>query len=100
MAEDQARPGGPDLEQGIALAELADGGKLVGHVGDEQVLLVRSGAKVFAVGANCTHYHGPLVDAALATTPATGTCSIGSVWVCPDETKQKPVYKANIDYSK
>ena len=61
MAEDQPKPAGPDLAQGIALAELADG-KLVGHVGDEEVLLVRRGNDVFAVGAHCTHYHGPLGD--------------------------------------
>jgi NADPH-dependent 2,4-dienoyl-CoA reductase/sulfur reductase-like enzyme/nitrite reductase/ring-hydroxylating ferredoxin subunit len=59
---DQTEPSGPDLTQGIALAELADGGKLVGHVGDEEVLLVRRGTEVFAVDAHCTHYHGPLVD--------------------------------------
>ena len=62
MAEDQAEPSGPDLARGIALVELADGGKLVGHVGDDEVLLLRRGAKVFAVGAKCTHYNGPLGD--------------------------------------
>jgi NADPH-dependent 2,4-dienoyl-CoA reductase/sulfur reductase-like enzyme/nitrite reductase/ring-hydroxylating ferredoxin subunit len=31
-------------------------------VGEEQVLLVRQGMDVFAIGALCTHYHGPLVD--------------------------------------
>jgi apoptosis-inducing factor 3 len=62
MAQDQDNSSSPDLVQGIALAELADGGKLVGHVGDEQVLLVRRGTEVFAVGARCTHYHGPLGD--------------------------------------
>src|SRR5262249_26283154 len=62
MAQDEAKPAGPDLEQGIALAELADGGTLLGHVGDEEVLLVRRGSEVFAVGAHCTHYHGPLAD--------------------------------------
>jgi apoptosis-inducing factor 3 len=62
MAEDQAQPAGPDLAQGIALAELPDGGKLVGHVGQEAVLLVRSGPDVFAIGAHCTHYSGPLAD--------------------------------------
>jgi apoptosis-inducing factor 3 len=62
MAQDQAKPTGPDLVQGIASTELADGGKLVGHVGDEEVLLVRRGTEIFAVGAHCTHYHGPLVD--------------------------------------
>ncbi len=79
MAEDQAGPSGPDLAQGIALAELADGGKLIGHVGDEQVLLVRRGTEVFAVGAHCTHYNGPLVDGLVVddtnrTTPNAPRC--------------------------
>jgi apoptosis-inducing factor 3 len=62
MAEDQAGPAGPDLTQGIALAELPDGGKLVGHVGNEAALLVRRGVDVFAIGAHCTHYSGPLAE--------------------------------------
>src|ERR1700687_868724 len=62
MAEDQTGPGGPDLAQGIALSQLTDGGKLVGHVGGDDVLVVRRGAEVLAVGAHCTHYHGPLAD--------------------------------------
>ena len=59
MAQEQVA--GPDLTQGIALAELASG-KLVGHVGTEEVLLVQIGAEVFAIGAHCTHYHGPLAE--------------------------------------
>jgi NADPH-dependent 2,4-dienoyl-CoA reductase/sulfur reductase-like enzyme/nitrite reductase/ring-hydroxylating ferredoxin subunit len=62
MAQEEAKPTGPDLSLGIPLEQLADGKKLVGHVGDEDVLLVRRGHDVFAVGAHCTHYHGPLVD--------------------------------------
>jgi nitrite reductase/ring-hydroxylating ferredoxin subunit len=62
MVQDHAKPSGPDLARGISLAELADGGKLVGHVSGEQVLLVRRGTEVFAVGARCTHYGGPLID--------------------------------------
>lgn len=62
MAQDHAKRTGPDLAKGIALAEFADGGKLVGHVGDDEVLLVRRGTEVFAVGAKCTHYGGPLAD--------------------------------------
>jgi apoptosis-inducing factor 3 len=61
MAEEQAAPRGPDLTQGVAFADFSDG-KLVGHVGGEEVLLVRSSAEVFAVSAHCTHYHGPLAD--------------------------------------
>lgn len=62
MGKKEEGPRGPDLTAGIALEELPDGSKLVGHVGDAEVLLVRQGEEVFAVGAHCTHYHGPLVD--------------------------------------
>ena len=51
-----------DLKAGIALDGLADGGMLVGLVGDEEVLLARRGSEIFAVGAHCTHYHAPLAD--------------------------------------
>ena len=61
MEQEQSAPSGPDLAQGVASTDLVDG-KLVGHVGDEEVLLVRSGSRLFAVGAHCTHYHGPLGD--------------------------------------
>jgi NADPH-dependent 2,4-dienoyl-CoA reductase/sulfur reductase-like enzyme/nitrite reductase/ring-hydroxylating ferredoxin subunit len=61
MAQEQTAPGGPDLTKGVAFADLA-GGKLVGHVGDEEVLLVRSGAEIFAIAAHCSHYHGPLAE--------------------------------------
>jgi apoptosis-inducing factor 3 len=62
MAEASAEPTGPDLAEGVALADLADGGRLVGHAGSEPILLVRRGKDVFAVGAQCTHYNGPLGD--------------------------------------
>jgi len=61
MAQDENKPQGPDLSQGVALTDLVDG-KLLGHVGDEEVLLVQSGDEIFAVGAHCTHYHGPLAE--------------------------------------
>src|SRR5262249_18070906 len=50
----------PNLRNGIAEGDLADGEMLVGQVGDEQVLLARRGREVFAIGAACTHYGGPL----------------------------------------
>ena len=62
MADDQAKPSGPDLAAGIAFSELADGGMVAGHVGEEQVLLVRVGKEVFATAAHCSHYHGPLAE--------------------------------------
>ena len=61
MAQEPSPPGGPDLTQGVTLAEFVNG-KLAGHVGSEEVLLVRNGAGIFAIAAHCSHYHGPLVD--------------------------------------
>jgi len=61
MAQGQSVPGGPDLTQGVAISDLVNG-RLVGHVGKEEVLLVRAGSKLFAIGAHCSHYHGPLAD--------------------------------------
>ncbi|MES1243687.1 MAG: FAD-dependent oxidoreductase [Acidobacteriota bacterium] len=56
------KPSGPDLTQGIPLADLPDGGQVAGHVGGEPVLVVRRGEEIFAVGASCTHYGGPLAE--------------------------------------
>ena len=38
------------------------GETLLGHVGDQDVLLVRSGSEIFAIDAHCSHYHGPLAE--------------------------------------
>ncbi|HEX5049684.1 MAG TPA: FAD-dependent oxidoreductase [Gammaproteobacteria bacterium] len=56
---------GPDLSEGVALDDLADGKLLTGHAGGEAVLLARRGDDVFAVGATCTHYSGPLGEGLL-----------------------------------
>jgi len=53
---------GPDLTQGVALAEVADGAILLGHAHGEPALLVRRGSELFAIGATCTHYGAPLAD--------------------------------------
>ena len=53
---------GVDFTRGVAIASLADGAMLRGHVGDEPALLVRRGAELFAIGATCTHYGGPLAE--------------------------------------
>src|SRR5712671_154782 len=61
MAE-QSKPQGPDLAQGVPLNDVADGGMLGGHVGEEAVLLARRGSEFFAIGATCSHYGGPLAE--------------------------------------
>ena len=55
-------PGGPDFKSGIPARDVPDGGMVLGHVDDEAVLLARAGDEFFAVGAHCTHYHGPLAE--------------------------------------
>jgi NADPH-dependent 2,4-dienoyl-CoA reductase/sulfur reductase-like enzyme/nitrite reductase/ring-hydroxylating ferredoxin subunit len=62
VSESTSGPTGPDLTAGVELAQLADGGMLLGQAAGEAVLLARSGENVFAVGATCTHYSGPLAD--------------------------------------
>ncbi len=61
MTQERATPSGPDLTRGIALSEFIDE-KLLGHVGDRDVLLVRTSDGIFATDAHCSHYHGPLAE--------------------------------------
>jgi NADPH-dependent 2,4-dienoyl-CoA reductase/sulfur reductase-like enzyme/nitrite reductase/ring-hydroxylating ferredoxin subunit len=61
MADQQTAPAGPDLTKGVALSEFS-GATLLGHVGEEEVVLIRSGSDIFALDAHCSHYHGPLAE--------------------------------------
>jgi NADPH-dependent 2,4-dienoyl-CoA reductase/sulfur reductase-like enzyme/nitrite reductase/ring-hydroxylating ferredoxin subunit len=53
---------GPDLKAGVDFDSLAENSPLLGHVDGEAVVLVRRGRQVFAIGATCTHYGGPLAE--------------------------------------
>ncbi len=53
---------GPDLKAGVDFDSLAENSPLLGHVDGEAVVLVRQGQQVFAIGATCTHYSGPLAE--------------------------------------
>jgi apoptosis-inducing factor 3 len=55
-------PQGPDLKSGIDLERLVENSPLLGHVDGEPVMLVRQGENIFAIGATCTHYSGPLAE--------------------------------------
>lgn len=54
-----------DLRQGVPVAALRDRNMVLGRADDDDVLLARAGGEIFAVGAYCTHYHGPLADGIL-----------------------------------
>jgi apoptosis-inducing factor 3 len=59
---EESQPTGPDFSQGVPLAGIPEDGILLGHAAGEPVLVARSGGEVFAIGAECTHYHGPLAE--------------------------------------
>ena len=42
-----------DLSKGVAASTLTDGGMILGRVGDQEVVLARSGTELFAIRANC-----------------------------------------------
>jgi NADPH-dependent 2,4-dienoyl-CoA reductase/sulfur reductase-like enzyme/nitrite reductase/ring-hydroxylating ferredoxin subunit len=51
---------GPDLAAGVPVSSIPEGGMLAGHAQGQAVLLSRRGGEIFAIGATCTHYSGPL----------------------------------------
>ena len=62
MGSNDTKLTGPDFRAGISLKELTPGKPLLGHADGAPVLLTRIGDEVFAVGASCTHYSGPLAE--------------------------------------
>src|SRR5262245_60864074 len=51
-----------DLTRGIDIRELVDEVIVSGRVADAEVAVVKQGTEIFAIGAECTHYHGPLAQ--------------------------------------
>src|SRR5437868_5859732 len=74
MAEASGDLEGPDFEKGCKIDQVADGEMLLGHAFDEQVLVARRGDELFAIGATCTHYGGPLAKGLLVD------CSVHCPW--------------------
>src|SRR5436309_7606128 len=60
MTEASADLEGPDFGNGCEVDKVADGEMLLGHAFGEAILVARRGAELFAIGATCTHYGGPL----------------------------------------
>ncbi|WP_035709344.1 FAD-dependent oxidoreductase [Bradyrhizobium genomosp. I (2014)] len=58
---EKRKPSGPDLTKGVSLTDFKEA-KLLGHVGEEDVLLVQAGSEIFAIEPACSHYHGPLAE--------------------------------------
>jgi apoptosis-inducing factor 3 len=65
MSDDPDQPKGPDLTKGVPADQVPEGGILTGQVGEDPVLVARVDGELFAIGASCTHYHGPLGEGLL-----------------------------------
>jgi len=65
MSEAERKDHGPDFSLGVSAGEFPASGLLRGHVGDDTVLVARSGEEYFAVGASCTHYGASLAEGVL-----------------------------------
>src|SRR5438552_417341 len=74
MAEASGDLEGPDLDNGCKIDQVADGEMLLGHAFGEQVLVARRGDELFAIGATCTHYGGPLAKGLLVD------CTVHCPW--------------------
>ncbi len=51
---------GPDLTKGVPLSKLEENKPFLGVVDDDPVVVVKRRDQLFAIGARCTHYGGPL----------------------------------------
>ncbi len=58
----QAPLSGPDFRNGVPDQDVREGTPLLGQVEGEPAVLVRDRGRVYAVGATCTHYGGPLAE--------------------------------------
>ena len=62
MSDNGQLKGNDLVGEGIVEGDVRDGEMVLGHAHGEDVLLVRRGADVFAIGATCSHYGGPLAE--------------------------------------
>ena len=74
MAEAQDELEGPDFEKGCQLDSVPDEGMLLGHAFGEAILVARQGPELFAIGATCTHYGGPLAKGLMVN------CTVRCPW--------------------
>ena len=65
MTVDSENAALPDLTLGVPAADVAEGRIVHGRVGEEEVMVARVDGALFAVGARCTHYQGPLAEGLL-----------------------------------
>ena len=65
---------GPDFEKGCQIDSVPDEGMLLGHAFGEAILVARQRPELFAIGATCTHYGGPLAKGLMVN------CTVRCPW--------------------
>jgi nitrite reductase/ring-hydroxylating ferredoxin subunit len=58
----EAKLTGPDLVEGVPLADLPEGKPFAAHAHGEAIVVVKRGASLRMIGGTCTHYGAPLAD--------------------------------------
>ena len=74
MAEESRELEGPDFEKGCQIDSVPDEGMLLGHAFGEAILVARQRPELFAIGATCTHYGGPLAKGLMVN------CTVRCPW--------------------
>jgi apoptosis-inducing factor 3 len=74
MAEASSDFEGPDFEKDCEIDRVPDGGMLLGHAFDEAIIVARQDHQLFAIGATCTHYGGPLAKGLMVN------CTVRCPW--------------------
>lgn len=59
---DVERHEGPDFTTGVHGADIPEGAVLQGRVGAKAVIVARVDGLLYAIGAECSHYHAPLAE--------------------------------------
>src|SRR5260370_7775105 len=90
MSEQETKLDGPDVGRGAPLADLAEGGMILGHAAGESVVLARTGGAWFAIGAEGTHYHRPPPEGPLVPDTVRCPCPPPSFPLRPAEPPRPP----------
>ena len=66
MADQQAPPAGPDLSEGIPSVRIRGREACSATSATRKCCWCVPGSEIFAIGAHCSHYHGPLAEGLVA----------------------------------
>src|SRR3569623_1993337 len=81
---------GPDLAAGMPASSIPESRMLIRHAQGQAVLLSRRGDEIFAIGATCTHYSGPLGEGLIVGDTVRCPWQHACISLCTDEAIRAP----------